>query len=128
MSMEDLIEAARKENWEYVDTRISKVCNDTKVQERALQLLKDSDGNVRDLAASILGKACIDSGKFLKIRPVLGEVMEKDSNPYARYRAAFALAQHGPGTYKSEVIKTLKQASKDKDVSEIARGYLERLK
>ena len=126
--MEDVIAAAKDENWKYVDERINDICNDIKVQKRALQLLQDSDGNLRDLGASILGKAQIDHERFDAMRPFLSEVMMKDKNPYARYRSAFALAEHGAGRYKSNVLKVLKEAAKDKDVGEIAREYLERLK
>ena len=53
--------------------------------------------------------------------------MEKDSNPYARYRAAFALAEHGVGIYKKQVLRVLGEASQDKDIAETAKEYLERL-
>jgi len=126
--MEDVIAAAKEEDWEYVDGRIARICHDIEVQKRALQLLKDSDDNVRDLGASILGKAHIDSERFAAMRPLLRDVMIKDSNCYARYRAAFALAEHGAGKYKKKVLEVLRQAVEDPDVAEIAREYLERLK
>ena len=76
MKMEDIIDAARKENWGYVDERIPEVCDNPEVQKRVLQLLKDSDGYVRDLGASILGKAHINPRKFSKMRTALGQVLE----------------------------------------------------
>jgi len=125
MGMEDIIQAAREENWELVDARIPEVCNDAAIQKQALQLLNDSNGNVRDLAASIFEKASkIPRGS----KPILANVMAKDSNPYARYRAAFALAGHNAGTYKPEVIKVLKEARTDETVGEMAEKYLQRLK
>lgn len=125
--MEDIIEAAKSENWKLVDQRITEVCNNIEVQKRAIKLLNDSDGNVRDLGASILGKANIPLKRFSNIRPILKRIMDKDSNQYARYRAAFALAEHGAGDYKNDVLGVLNEASQDKDVGEIAKTYLKKL-
>ena len=60
-------------------------------------------------------------------QPLL-QVMEHDSHPYARYRAAFALAEHGVGSYKKEVLRVLEEAAEDKEVSKIAGKYLRKLK
>jgi HEAT repeat protein len=125
MKMEDIINAARKENWEYVDSRIPRICDDPKVQKKAAELLSDDDGNIRDLGASILGRA---HNIPVKIKPILFNIMKNDSNPYARYRSAFALAGHNPGRYKKKVVTVLKEASCDKDVGDIAKEYLEMLK
>jgi len=46
LNMEDIIEAAKSENWKLVDQRITEVCNHIEVQKRAIKLLNDSDGNV----------------------------------------------------------------------------------
>jgi HEAT repeat protein len=127
--IEDLIEAARKEEWKTVDKEIPKVCDQDPIQVRALELLRDSDGNVRDLGASIFEKASrIGLGRLSRAIPVLKEIMIGDSNPYARYRSAFALAKHAPERYKQETIATLEEAKDDKDVGKIAREYLKRYK
>ena len=128
MNMEDLINAARKENWEFVDEKIPKVCNDVKVQDKALKLLADKNENIRDLGASILEKARIDSDRFSRMRSPLVRIMRNDDHIYVKYRAAFALANHGPGEYMQEVLELIKQASKDKAVSEFAKNYLRKLK
>lgn len=125
--MEDMIEAAKAENWKYIDQIIPKICDDPEVQKRFIKLLRDSDGNVRDLGASIIVKAKISPRQFSNIKPVLKDVMDKDSNPYARYRAAFAFVEHGMGSYEDEVLRVLNEASKDKEVSETAENYLKRL-
>lgn len=122
--MEDLINAARKEDWRFVDEKIPEVCNNIKVQNMALRLLVDKDENVRDLGASILEKARIDSARFSRMRAPLARVMKNDNNLHAKYRAAFALANHGPGEYIQEVLELIKQASEDKEVSEFAKNYL----
>jgi len=125
-NIDDLILAAKREEWDVVDRNIPNICNDPTVQERAIQLLKDSDGNVRDLGASILGKSHLSSQILSKAKPILKKVMGGDENPYARYRAAFALAEHGG--YNAQVMRVLQEASEDKDIGDIARKYLDRLK
>jgi HEAT repeat protein len=125
-NIDDLIQAAKKEEWDVVDKDIPNLCKDPSVQERAIELLKDTDGNVRDLGASILGKPKINSKIFLRAKPILRDVMTGDENQYARYRAAFALAEHGG--YKAQVMRVLQEASEDKDVGDIARKYLEKLR
>lgn len=127
MTMEDIIKAAIEEDWESVDERIPRVCNDSDIQDRAVNLLDSENPNLRDLGASILAKAKIDSDRFLIIRRKLGPIL-KDEHAYARYRAAFALAEHGAGAYERETLKVLREASHNEDVGEIARKYLERLK
>ncbi len=128
MAMEDIIKAAIEENWDYVDERIPEVCDIPENQIRALELLKDFDGNLRDLGASIIQKAHIPPKRFLRFREALAENVLSDPHKYAKYRAAFALAEHGPGiSYRRRVLKVLREASSDEDVGEIARGYLERL-
>lgn len=124
MNMEDLINAARKEDWKFVDEKIPEVCNDVKVQNKALKLLVDKEENVRDLGASILEKARIDSARFSRMRAPLVRVMRNDNNIYVKYRAAFVLASHGPGEYTQEVLELIKQALEDKEVSEFAKNYL----
>lgn len=127
-NIDDLILAAKHEDWEVVDENIPNICEDITVQKKAIELLSDSDGNVRDLGASILGKPQIDPKIFLRAKPILKKVMWGDENLYARYRAAFALAEHGVGRYRTKVMQVLQQASEDKDVGNIARKYLDRLK
>jgi hypothetical protein len=128
MTMEDIIDAALKENWEYVDGRIPQVCQDEEVQKRAYDLLTNKEPNLRDLGASILGKATIPEKRFSNMRDRLRDVMLSDSNIYARYRASFALAANGCGSYKTEVIGVLNKAKDNPDVGEIALEYLKRLK
>ena len=48
--------------------------------------------------------------------------LQKDKNPYVRYRAAFALYKRG--NRSPEVMSKMKEALFDDDVKEIAEGYL----
>jgi HEAT repeat protein len=61
------------------------------------------------------------------MRDMIAGLLKKDSNPYVRYRAAFTLAAHGPGKYKGDVLKTLKEAENDDDISDISRKYLAKI-
>ncbi len=62
------------------------------------------------------------------MRMPLYQLMLEDGNIYVGFRAAFALANHGPGAYRERVVEKLNEALRDKDVESIARGYLNRLK
>ncbi len=122
----DLIQAAKKENWDYVDNAIES--NADKYSSWAYnQGIMNTDNNVRDLAVSILEKAHFD-GRFSGMRATIYTLMTTDSHKYVRFRSAFTLAAHGPGEYKDSVLQTLKEAEQDEDVSEIARKYIEKLK
>ena len=93
--------------------------------EWALQKgINNEDGNLRDLAVSILEKSDYKlSENNLK---TLQKLLETDENLYVRFRAAFALFNKGD---KSEiVIKKLKEACENEDVKEIAEKYLDKLK
>jgi hypothetical protein len=110
MDLDSLIGAARREQWETVDEAIPGLCNNGHVVDWASQEgLKDGDGNIRDLAVSLLEKR-----------------MKEDDNPYVRYRSAFAIAAHDTGYHRQEVIETLKQAQQDENVSEFAEDYLKK--
>ena len=126
--IEGLVRAAKEENWDYVDSVIPEICNRKESLEWAYNTgIRDEDDNVRDLAVSILEKASIDSSGFDRMRDKIAELMESDPNPYVRYRSAFTLAAHGPGKYRDNVLKVLKEAEQDRDVSEISKNYQSRL-
>ena len=93
MAMEDLIAAAKKEKWKVVDRNLPEAAQkDANVVWAYRDGLKDPNGNVRDLAATLLAKAKLSVREMQEARPILRSVMMSDSNPYARYRSAFALA------------------------------------
>lgn len=123
-SLNELIGAAKKEDWNKVDAILPEVCNDSSFIEWALKNgLKDSDGNIRDLAASILEK----TQKITKdMKDRLYQVMKQDSHPYAKFRAAFAIAAHDLQYHPDEVKEVLEIAKKDKDISDIAYRYSEK--
>ena len=124
MMIEDLIEAARQEDWVLIDGVLPSVCDKPEIVNWAsVQGLKDSDGNVRDLAVSILEKTKVipEEGG---VADKLHELMGSDDNPYVRYRSAFALAAHKPVAYGEEVRGVLQEALQDSATADIAKGYL----
>jgi hypothetical protein len=123
MNMEKLRQAAVKEDWEFIDSKIPEICNDPSAIASAKKWLFDQDGNVRDLAASILEKTNQDINPM---KTKLYAIIKADPHPYARFRSACALAAHGE---KTNVIKTtLSEFKEDPDVADIAKQYLARLK
>ncbi len=127
-----LISAAKKGNWEHVDSELSKPIPEKYVGWAYIEGIEDKDDNVRDLAGSILEKATIPASSFSAIRPVIFDTIKKETlrakSPYAKYRLAFSMAAHSPGEYKTEVMSILEEAARDRDVSQIAEGYIKRLK
>ncbi len=122
--LDDLISAAKNEDWRLVDRTIPQICNKKTYVEWAYKKgLKHLKDNVRDLAASILEKTkALTSG----MKERLYYVMKDDSNPYAKFRAACALAAHDRKYHSDEVKQALEIAKKDKGISGIAEGYLKK--
>jgi hypothetical protein len=126
MCLDSVIRAAKEEKWDVVDQQIPDICNDAAaITWASTQGLRDDDGNVRDLAASILEKttAPLEPG----IKRQLLHHMKTDGNPYVRFRSAFALTGHDPKYHKTEVAVVLREAEKDSATGEIAKTYLGRL-
>jgi HEAT repeat protein len=124
VSFDEVKSAAREENWDFVDQNIANFQDDETIVDWALKSgVKSEDDNERDLAVSILEKTSHEiSGEDQVI--LLG-MIDNDPNPYASYRAAFALFTHGN---KSErVIDKIKEGLKDEDVAEISEGYLSQI-
>lgn len=125
MAIDNLIAAAKRKDWDAVDQDIPQVCNIPQYKQWAFeQGIKDGDGNVRDLAVSILEKA---ETLEPEVHAPLLQLMTSDKNRYVRFRSAFALAGHAPKYHKREVLLTLKQAQQDADVAEIAKAYIKKV-
>lgn len=125
-SIHELEEAARKENWGFVDENLPLVAKDPDYVSWAYnEGIKNPDSNIRDLGASLLEKAEIAPPQFETMKPALINVMRIDRNNYAGFRAACALAAHG--VYTLRVKTMLEKFSADKDVANIARAYLEKI-
>ena len=127
LSIRSLIREAKAEKWEFVDKAIPQIINDPKYSTWAFQKgIHSSSINVRDLGASILEKADIPESRFEVMRPDLANLARKDSS-YAGFRAACALAAHGPGEYTDLVLKTLRKFTKDQEIKDIAINYIRKL-
>jgi HEAT repeat protein len=127
--LDALMKAAREENWVFVDRSISRLNRDSEYYKWAYpDGIRDPNDNIRDLAVSIIERSDIPEREFALMRKPLHGLMLRDSNRYVRFRAAFALANHGPENYREEVIEKLNEAAKDKEVKEIARDYLSKLR
>ena len=127
-TLEMLKDAAKREDWESVDSAMDSIAGDPRYYRWAFGTgMRDADGNIRDLAVSIIEKSDIPNEDFSRMRGALFTHMMEDENLYARFRSAFALANHGSGQYKETVIGTLKLAARDDDVKEIAKQYLNRI-
>jgi len=122
MMIKELIKAAKEKNWDFVDSKIPKISNSPKFVEWAENKgLNHKNENIRDLAVSLLEKtSTLDE----KTQEKLYALMSKDSNPYVRFRSAFALTRHEYTKHSQEIIDVLKQATQDPDIREIAEGYL----
>ncbi len=128
IEIEELVDAAKREDWDTIDDVIPKVCNTQSYIQWAYETgVEDKDGNVRDLAVSILEKAQIPSAHFRDIGKTLYGLMNSDDNPYVRFRAAFALAAHDMGDHGERVIEVLREAKKNPDVADLAEGYLSKV-
>lgn len=128
-----LINAARREDWERVDSLITQAAQLPETLQWALVTLQHSNQDkpskytaaehdqLRDLAASIFEMS--DVGLTDSAIIVLRHTMLSDSNEFARYRAAFALYKHS--CIDDDVIKTVKLAAHHPDTAKIAQQYLD---
>ena len=121
--LEKLINAAKEEDWDFVDGNIPKITEDESYVNWAYSGgIYDPNDNVRDLAVSILQKAKIPEPKFVQVMEDLTQLMKSDKNPYVRYRSAFTLWENN---IKNNLVKSvILEAKKDPDTSEIAERYL----
>jgi hypothetical protein len=123
MSVDELAEEARNENWEVVDRIIEREKNNPEYLSKArLEWLHSKDGNVVDLGASLYEKTD-NVVEFDKTKSELKRVMTFGDSKFARYRAAFALRRHGATSLAVKGVIT--EALGNDDVREFAEGYLE---
>lgn len=119
--LNSIIAMARAEDWDAVDAAIPKICNKSIVMQWVIEEgLDDPDGNVRDLAVSILEASNnqLDGETTSKLISLIKE----DENVYVQYRSAFALFKRGNRT--DVVINKIKEATQDLAIEHIAEGYL----
>jgi HEAT repeat protein len=127
-----LKEAAYGKDWKLVDSIISKnmIAKDPEYWKWAYKDgIGDSNENIRDLAVSIIEVSEIPKEEFPEMRESLYQLMYNDRSGFVRYRAAFALANHGAGLYTEDVISMLQNAeiAEDSVVRKSAKRYLTKL-
>jgi hypothetical protein len=120
-SFQDLLEAAKREDWDFVDANISSEhLTLERLQWAKREGLVDADQNVRDFAATLLDES--DAVLDKVDQAWLAGQMAEDDHPIVRYRLAIALYKRG--NRSPEVVAMMKEASKDPDVGELATIYL----
>lgn len=108
---EQLTAWALEAEWEKIDEALPIIANEQEYVDWANEMLNHSDEDIRDLAASIFQASKIEL--TADTVETLRKIMLNDENPYARFRAAFALFEHGD---RSQLMKdTVKLARKDSD-------------
>lgn len=120
ITLSDLIEASAREDWDFVDAHISGHANNPDAIAWAIQDgMNDTDGNIRDLAVSLLERSSteLSSETIQKLYSLFD-----DENRYVGFRSAFALFTHNERS--SLVLTKINEALLDEDVSDIAEGYL----
>ena len=124
--LKKLAESGTDEDWEKIDAEIPKVCNQPDYLSWAYETgIKDDNGDVRDLAVSLLEKSHLSPAKFKPMKAEILRRMKTDPNPFVRYRSAFALVAHKVSS--PEIIGVLKEAQKDPNTADIAKEYLSKL-
>lgn len=123
MTPDQLVSAARSDNWRLVDTVLPSVSNLEEFRSWANLHVDDKDGGLRYLAVSVFEASLMEPSD--RLRAKLGERMRTDDNPFVRFRSAFALFNHGDRT--RGVIRVIEGARDEEDVAGIAESYLERL-
>lgn len=122
--LNDLIRAARRGEWGLIDAAIPPMANDSEVISWVWgKGIGSKDGNLRDLAVSILEKSSYELKP--ENREKLRELLKGDENPYVQFRAAFTLFNRGDRS--GVVIDKLYEATGNEDVCQIAQGYLAQL-
>lgn len=130
--LDELILAAKKGQWNYIDNFLPKLKQLPDTEEfidwacNTTSGFRDNDDNMKELAAKLVEYLPVSDDVYKEIMPVVAGALESESQ-YVAQRAAFALAAHGPGNYRPEVMLVLEKALGDKEVSHIAEGYLEQL-
>lgn len=123
-TFDNLVEAAQNEDWDNVDIHVPQFCNDPASVDWALKAgIIDDDGNVRDLAVSLIEKS--DCQLENQNIDELKRRLNQDENPYVQFRAAFALFTHGDRS--PEIIEKIRKALEDDAVKEIAKEYLSQI-
>ena len=119
----DIQVAAKREQWDFVDKNLEPFLTRENFAWalEELQKNKEQNRNIRDLAATIL-----DRTDFLishqDFRNLMKQMLDRMEYHIVRFRVAIALYKRG--NRDLEVATMMEEASKDPDVGELAKSYL----
>ncbi len=121
VTFEDLLESAKREDWDFVDANI----NESHVIKERIDWaifdgIFDEDENVRDFAATLLNKTDVVFDKTAL--EVLEKRMNNDDYHIVRYRIAIVL--YGRNYITPEIQKMIGEAREDPDVGELAKACM----
>ena len=120
-TLEQLIKAARKEDWSFVDGHINNSHLTGEPINWALSAgLAHEDQNIRDLAATLLDRS--DEPFNPTDIENLKRIMADDPYHIVRYRVAIALYKRG--SRNPAVEQMMLEAENDPDVGGLASSYL----
>lgn len=133
-NIQDLVDAAVQQRWEYVDSRIPQLCHSIPSAKPYVAWahetgLEDKRDDVRDLGATIIQKSPILKQRFHGMKEKIYMKMDSDTHFYVQFRLACAFVEHDPEPYESDIIEILQRATTDDDeeVVEEAKRYISRL-
>jgi len=121
ITFERLVEAAKNEDWDFVDGNINESHLTREQVDWVLQKgIYDEDQNVRDLAATILDRS--DESLSQEEAEKVEKVMAEDSYHIVKYRLTIALYKRG---YKTPIVeKMMSESKEDPDVGGLAKNFL----
>lgn len=120
----DLVKESGEEKWEAIDELLPKLEIDEGVVDWIFEDgLKDQDGDVRDLAVSILNvhdSVSLDDPQ----KDYLLKIMEEDTYHIVKYRSAIALFQRNIQDDYPSVQEKVTEALGDPDLGDLAQQVL----
>lgn len=130
MKWEELADLATRNTdsgWGEINKLLPGLCTDLQIVKEAINGLIDKDQHIQDLSASVFGAQETDFFKNLtrthtQLLSRLRRNVKQGTGPYAQFRAAAALGEHG--YFSLEVIEKLKEFENDPDVGDISKRLL----
>jgi hypothetical protein len=120
---------ATEEKWGTVDKHITKLSTPTNLRyAHTIGIIKANE-NARDFYFTLLQKSKISQRAFAQIRKKVFLRMVAEKSPYAKFRAACTLAEHGAGEYTASTLEILKiyLTNSEPSVRKIAKKYVDKL-
>jgi hypothetical protein len=130
--IERMVNYAKTEKWEEVDKRIKEIrrYDVSEVVDIVQYLFQDEDGNIRDLAGTIVTELelkYLPQEKQQSVKELLRKGI-RDEHPYAKFRATIAAIKHR--LYEKEDVYIMKDTLKkiqEEELRELAAFYLKKL-